>query len=173
MVREAFDAWQLQSSQPWRIKRDVDKVLCPAPISFRCSSCPRSCSDSLMHASTHHHATRLSRAAGWRCLLITAATAAVVHQYVPLTWIYDHYLQLSTSAIVFSFLLSAYLYISSFSGDKLLAEGGQTGASHSRITVWCAVCMSTDAFACRCLRPLTARPGADDAIACCCRHRHL
>jgi hypothetical protein len=60
--------------------------------------------------------------------LITAATAALVHVYVtPLTWLYDHYLQLATSAIAFSCLLSVYLYASSFGRGKLVAEGGNSG----------------------------------------------
>ena len=39
----------------------------------------------------------------------------------PLSWLYDHYLQLLTASVAFSFALSAYLYATSFSGGKLLA----------------------------------------------------
>lgn len=65
---------------------------------------------------------------GWRCLLLTLVAAAAVHVYVtPLTWIADHFPQLATSMIAFSFLLSVYLYASSFVGDKMLALGGNSG----------------------------------------------
>jgi Ergosterol biosynthesis ERG4/ERG24 family len=72
---------------------------------------------------------------GWNSLLITAVTAALFHVYVhPLTWIADNFLQLSTAAIIFSYVLSIYLYVSSFGKDKknnrnekLLAVGGNSG----------------------------------------------
>lgn len=69
---------------------------------------------------------------GWRCLLITLATAAAVHVFVhPLTWIADNFVQLATASIIFSFLLSIYLYASSFVGTKMLAPGG-----NSRIPIY-------------------------------------
>ena len=39
----------------------------------------------------------------------------------PLSWLYDHYLQLLTASVAFSFVLSTYLYVTSFSSGKLLA----------------------------------------------------
>ena len=38
-----------------------------------------------------------------------------------LSWLYDHYLQLLTASVAFSFALSAYLYATSFGTGKLLA----------------------------------------------------
>lgn len=45
----------------------------------------------------------------------------------PLHLIYDYYGDLALAAIVWCTLLSFYLYISSFHGDKLLAKGGNSG----------------------------------------------
>lgn len=45
-----------------------------------------------------------------------------------LSWLYDNYVPLMTSAILFSFCLSMYLYASSFMAGRLLAEeGSRTG----------------------------------------------
>jgi Delta14-sterol reductase len=44
-----------------------------------------------------------------------------------LTYIYHNLLQLTTAAIAVSYLLSIYLYVSSFIGNKRLALGGNTG----------------------------------------------
>lgn len=73
---------------------------------------------------------------GLNSLLIVLAGAAV-WQYakpfgVSLSWVYDSYTQIIVSAIVFSSLLSAFLYASSFTpdrkgGERLLAEGGNSG----------------------------------------------
>lgn len=47
---------------------------------------------------------------------------------LPLHLIYDHYLGLITASIIFTFLMSFYLYISSFyPRNKLLAAGGNSG----------------------------------------------
>lgn len=68
--------------------------------------------------------------AGLYSLLITLTTAGAVHYYKPygldLTWIADHHVQLCTSAIAFSCLLSVYLYVSSFKPGALLATGGNS-----------------------------------------------
>jgi len=67
---------------------------------------------------------------GFRCLLITAVAAALVHVYVhPLTWIADNFVQLTVAAIVFSYGLSVYLYFASFLGGPraILALGGNSG----------------------------------------------
>lgn len=49
-------------------------------------------------------------------------------QALPLHLVYDHYLSLITTAIIFTFCMSMYLYVSSFYPlNKLLAKGGNTG----------------------------------------------
>lgn len=73
---------------------------------------------------------------GWNCLLTTAILIVVCQYYVPgfdLVWLADNVLPMATASIIFSFALSIYLYISSFTRDqknkspKLLAEGGNSG----------------------------------------------
>eukprot|EP00597_Dinobryon_sp_UTEXLB2267_P006845 CAMPEP_0170083680 /NCGR_PEP_ID=MMETSP0019_2-20121128/19054_1 /TAXON_ID=98059 /ORGANISM="Dinobryon sp., Strain UTEXLB2267" /LENGTH=390 /DNA_ID=CAMNT_0010299365 /DNA_START=228 /DNA_END=1400 /DNA_ORIENTATION=+ len=54
------------------------------------------------------------------------------HPIYPIERLYDQYLPLITASVIFSFLLSTYLYISSFALDlngqkRLLAKGGNTG----------------------------------------------
>lgn len=44
-----------------------------------------------------------------------------------LSWAYDNYLPLMTASILFSLILSVYLYLRSFAKDALLAAGGKTG----------------------------------------------
>ena len=65
------------------------------------------------------------------CLLVTIACIGITMYYYsiqPLLWIANHYLTLSVSATVFSFLLSLFLYLYSYRSDKvLLAEGGNSG----------------------------------------------
>lgn len=62
---------------------------------------------------------------------VTVALALVLQFLQPLSfslsWIYDHYVQLATSAIAIAALLSVYLYASSFAKNALLAEGGNSG----------------------------------------------
>lgn len=48
---------------------------------------------------------------------------------VPMGYIYDHYLELAVATAVFSYALSAYLYLTSFKKGALLAEGGNTGVA--------------------------------------------
>eukprot|EP01031_Cornospumella_fuschlensis_P045032 gene45032-55086_t len=43
-----------------------------------------------------------------------------------LTLVYKYYVQLITASVLFSFLLSFYLFFSSYWGDKILAKGGDT-----------------------------------------------
>lgn len=51
-------------------------------------------------------------------------------QSLPLHLVYDHYLGLITVSVVFSFLFSVYLYVSSFlPSGKILAKGGNTGSA--------------------------------------------
>jgi hypothetical protein len=60
---------------------------------------------------------------GWACLVLTALAAAAGHASgaAPLTWAVDHFLELTSASIVFSFALSMYLYAASFWGQRLLA----------------------------------------------------
>jgi len=46
---------------------------------------------------------------------------------IRLSWVYDNFLGLILSAIIFATLLSIYLYISPKFTHELLAEGGNTG----------------------------------------------
>eukprot|EP01012_Entosiphon_sulcatum_P034276 TRINITY_DN4344_c0_g1_i1.p1 TRINITY_DN4344_c0_g1~~TRINITY_DN4344_c0_g1_i1.p1 ORF type:complete len:435 (-),score=53.89 TRINITY_DN4344_c0_g1_i1:382-1686(-) len=46
---------------------------------------------------------------------------------LPLTEIHDLYLPLAAASVAFSFLLSTFLYVSSFIGQRVLAVGGNTG----------------------------------------------
>ncbi|KAL4441297.1 hypothetical protein ABPG77_011534 [Micractinium sp. CCAP 211/92] len=46
---------------------------------------------------------------------------------LPLGWVYDNYVPLITASIIFSGVLSLYLYASSFAKGALLAKGGNTG----------------------------------------------
>lgn len=55
------------------------------------------------------------------------AVIAIGRSQFSLTWVYDNYLQLITATTVFSFFLSAYLFLSSYIGHKLLADGGVSG----------------------------------------------
>lgn len=59
---------------------------------------------------------------------MTVATAAGLHvsNIFRLTWICDNFLQFATASILFSVALSIYLYVTSFIGRKLLAEGGNS-----------------------------------------------
>lgn len=60
-------------------------------------------------------------------LSVTLFAAVVFLDLLPVTFVYDHYVHLLTSSIIFSFALSFYLYASSFKANALLAEGGNSG----------------------------------------------
>ena len=47
---------------------------------------------------------------------------------VPVSFVYDHYLALTAASIVFSLVLSLYLYLRSFRHGALLALGGNSGS---------------------------------------------
>ena len=70
---------------------------------------------------------------GFGALIVTLAVVLIASFGLPpayrvsLSYIYDHYLQFATSAIVFSSVLSVYLYISACRPGRLLAKGGNTG----------------------------------------------
>jgi len=51
----------------------------------------------------------------------------VVYEPVDMSYIYFNYAELAVAAIVFSVILSCYLYAASFLPDRLLAEHGNTG----------------------------------------------
>ena len=60
--------------------------------------------------------------------MTTALFVAVAYfDVLPVTSLYDQFIPLLTSAIIFSYVLSIYLYISSFGKNKLLALGGNSG----------------------------------------------
>ena len=65
---------------------------------------------------------------GIHAFLLTHISFAIAwYLDAPVTFVYDHYLALATSSIVFSAILSIFLYIKSFSDEAMLAEGGNTG----------------------------------------------
>ncbi|KAI8365944.1 ergosterol biosynthesis ERG4/ERG24 [Radiomyces spectabilis] len=45
----------------------------------------------------------------------------------PLTFVYDHWIGLTVASILFSYMISIYVYMASFEPGKLLATGGNTG----------------------------------------------
>lgn len=51
----------------------------------------------------------------------------VEHFFDDLTYLYDQYVQLAVASIIFSSLMSVYLYARSFNKGALLADGGNTG----------------------------------------------
>ena len=59
-------------------------------------------------------------------LFVLGAGATYVGLFDP-TAVPEHFTALLTGGVLFSFALSAYLYLSSFAGAKLLAAGGDTG----------------------------------------------
>jgi Delta14-sterol reductase len=64
------------------------------------------------------------------CIAAYTWSSVRIHGFSGLTFLYDHYLGLSTAAIVWSFILATGTYISSFRGENapLFAEGGNTGS---------------------------------------------
>lgn len=65
---------------------------------------------------------------GIHAFLLTHVIFAVAVMFnTPVSFVYDNYLALATSSIIFSVLLSFYLYCKSFSDEAVLAEGGDTG----------------------------------------------
>jgi len=63
------------------------------------------------------------------CVAMYTWSSVRIHGIKGLTFLYDHYLGLTTAAFVWSLVLATGTYISSFRGEKtpLLAEGGNTG----------------------------------------------
>mmetsp|Transcript_47553 Transcript_47553/g.101030 ORF Transcript_47553/g.101030 Transcript_47553/m.101030 type:complete len:467 (-) Transcript_47553:1014-2414(-) len=53
--------------------------------------------------------------------------SALAFGRAPLTWLYDHYSTLAFVTIIWTILLSSYLYVKSFGGGLLLAAGGDSG----------------------------------------------
>lgn len=61
-------------------------------------------------------------------VLTVAALGAAVHQGVDLSYIHSHFLQLAVSSLLFSVLLSVYLYVRSrWAPQDQLAPGGNSG----------------------------------------------
>ncbi|KAK9807643.1 hypothetical protein WJX72_005150 [[Myrmecia] bisecta] len=66
---------------------------------------------------------------GFYCCVVTISAALYFGFYTNqlyLGWIYDNYTALLAAAILFSFGLATLLYLGSFTGNKLLAAGGNT-----------------------------------------------
>ena len=65
---------------------------------------------------------------GFAALVFTHAAFLVAYFYcdVPVSFVYDHYLELAVAATLFSFLLSFYLYVRSFRPGALLSLGGNS-----------------------------------------------
>lgn len=66
---------------------------------------------------------------GLRIFIITIGAAwyfGFFHRSLNLSWVYDNYVPLLTSSIIFSSLLSVYLYMSSFLKGRTLSKGGDT-----------------------------------------------
>ncbi len=54
--------------------------------------------------------------------------AGLVYLGYPVTYVYDKFLQLATTAVIFSTLLSVYLYLRTLNlSNAELAEGGNSG----------------------------------------------
>ncbi|KNC81445.1 hypothetical protein SARC_06234 [Sphaeroforma arctica JP610] len=66
---------------------------------------------------------------GFLAFCISLIGSMVAHQMgiINLAEAYDEYLPLACTAIAFSYLLSTYLYLTSFIGNRMLAEGGVSG----------------------------------------------
>jgi len=65
---------------------------------------------------------------GIHAFLLTHILFAVAWYFdVPVTFVYDNYLAMATISIVFSVILSIYLYKKSFNDGAVLADGGNTG----------------------------------------------
>ncbi|KAI8803142.1 ergosterol biosynthesis ERG4/ERG24 [Cladochytrium replicatum] len=67
----------------------------------------------------------------WRCFLLTIAIVAsvclVAGGITPMLWIADHYVQLSTSAMIVATVQAVAVYAGSFRPGTLLALGGNSG----------------------------------------------
>ena len=62
-------------------------------------------------------------------LVVTLALVGYLGFYsdvLDLAWLHHNFLQVLTGSVLFSFALSLYLYVTSFSKGKLLAAGGNT-----------------------------------------------
>lgn len=74
--------------------------------------------------------TRLSyKCNGLGCFVITMALTAGLqyHGIIDLAYIYDNFLQLMTSAMLFCLALSVFLYLKALQPGTMLAEGGNSG----------------------------------------------
>lgn len=86
-------------------------------------------------------------------MLISFATfGLLVYFGVPVTIVYEKYIQLATTAICFSFLLSLYLYMKSLTvSDEELATGGNSGEIYcllisiilNMFVLLCLTCVNT------------------------------
>ena len=68
----------------------------------------------------------------WLCVAVFVVLPAVGLYFkgpstITLSLVYDHYLELTSAAIAYSFAMAAYCYAASFRRGELLAAGGRTG----------------------------------------------
>ena len=68
----------------------------------------------------------------WLCVAVFVVLPAVGLYFkgpstITLSLVYDHYLELTSAAIAYSFAMAAYCYAASFWRGELLAAGGRTG----------------------------------------------
>ena len=68
----------------------------------------------------------------WLCVAVFVVLPAAGLYFkepstITLSLVYDHYLELTSAAIAYSFAMAAYCYAASFRRGELLAAGGQTG----------------------------------------------
>jgi Delta14-sterol reductase len=61
------------------------------------------------------------------CIALYTWSSVRIHGLQSLTFLYDHFLGLTFAAFLWSVVLATGTYISSFRGEPLLAEGGNTG----------------------------------------------
>lgn len=68
---------------------------------------------------------------GLAACVVSTGGALLLHLNgtINLAYIYDHYAHFITATAIVSYVLSIYLYSSSFSGNKILAVGGNTGVA--------------------------------------------
>ncbi len=111
------------------------------------------------HASAHS-------AAAFRVFMIVYSSAFLLSfgtGALDLGWAFDNFLPLATAAIIFSSVLSIYLYMASFGRGRLLAAAGNSGGLEY-CTARHALCLrqgATVSDACTCLQQGAA--GAQDA----------
>ena len=80
-------------------------------------------------SSSSYSSSSSSSYSGLGCFVITMALTAGLqyHGIIDLAYIYDNFLQLMTSAMLFCLALSVFLYLKALQPGTMLAEGGNSG----------------------------------------------